>query len=155
MSFYTYLWLRYDGTPYYVGKGKNDRGFMSGGHRNINRPKDPARILIQNCESEQEAFEIERFLISLYGRRDLSVGPLLNKTDGGEGVCGLRHSEETKKMWSAKRKGIRKPPRTAEHCRNIALAKMGSRNPMFGKAMFYGRRTTKRDGRGRLVSGSI
>lgn len=30
---------------------------------------------------------------------------LVNSTLGGEGVCGFRHSEETKKKWSAKRAG--------------------------------------------------
>jgi hypothetical protein len=36
--------------------------------------------------SEEEAKELEVFLIKLYGRRDLNTGTLVNMTDGGEGV---------------------------------------------------------------------
>lgn len=44
MTFYTYFWLRENGTPYYVGKGTGDRAFTSRGHR-VKRPKHTSRIL--------------------------------------------------------------------------------------------------------------
>jgi len=82
MEFYTYLWLRDDGTPYYVGKGRDTRAFVC--HRKGNQP--PARnfILIEDHESEQDAFFAEKFLISYYGRKDLGTGSLINLTDGGD-----------------------------------------------------------------------
>lgn len=87
MIFYTYLWLRENGTPYYVGKGCENRGFISDGHV-VHRPVDDNRIVIEYHSSEEEAFQAEIFLISYYGRIDLGSGCLRNKCDGGEGVSG-------------------------------------------------------------------
>src|SRR5580692_7723704 len=79
MEFYTYLWLREDGTPYYVGKGRGRRAFRKGCP-----PID--RVLIQAFPSEEDALTAEIFLIAYYGRKDLGTGILRNLTDGGDGV---------------------------------------------------------------------
>lgn len=94
MSFYTYLWLREDGTPYYVGKGTGNRAFKRGQRKAVFPPRDVSRILIQEFVSEPEAFEAEKFLISYYGRKDLGLGDLRNLTDGGDGASGFKHSEK-------------------------------------------------------------
>jgi len=86
VEFYTYLWLRYDGTPYYVGKGCGRRAYQSNGGRTYRPPNDTDRILIQGHASEEDAFFAEKFLIALWGRLDLSTGILRNLTDGGEGT---------------------------------------------------------------------
>jgi hypothetical protein len=92
--FYTYLWLREDGTPYYVGKGKGIRAFYKMQRKFSPPPKE--RIIIQHFSSEMEALEAEKFLISFYGRKDLGQGCLHNFTDGGEGVSGLHFSIESR-----------------------------------------------------------
>jgi hypothetical protein len=97
-TFYTYFWLRENGTPYYVGKGKDKRGFESRGHRVSCPPED--RIIIQYHPSEEEALEVEIFFIGYYGRIDLGTGCLSNLTDGGENppsMLGKKLSEITKK----------------------------------------------------------
>ena len=85
------MWLRYDGTPYYVGKGHDNRAIRKGS------PQDLTRTLIQEHKSEADAFEAEKFLIGFYGRIDLGTGCLRNRTDGGDGVSGYRHTEETRR----------------------------------------------------------
>lgn len=104
-SFYTYMWLRADGTPYYVGKGNRDRALTNHGRRVTRKPKDPMRILIQDFPSEEDAFLAERFLIALYGRKDLGTGILHNRTDGGEGAAGRRDSETTRLRKSFSNRG--------------------------------------------------
>jgi NUMOD3 motif-containing protein len=99
--FYTYLWFRENSLPYYVGKGKGDRAFVSDGH-GVHRPKDKARILIQNWESEEKAFEMEKWWIAFYGRKDLGTGCLRNLTDGGEGPSGFSESIRSKMSTSQK-----------------------------------------------------
>jgi hypothetical protein len=93
--FYVYLWLREDGTPYYVGKGTGYESLTIRGRyrayspfHNVKRPKDFSRILVQDYQDEKEALLVERFFISLYGRLDLGTGCLRNFTDGGEGQSG-------------------------------------------------------------------
>ena len=79
-KFYSYLWLREDGTPYYAGKGCGKRAFVRDDHR-IPPPRDRARILILNRDSEDEAFETEKELIFNWGRKDNGTG-CLQKPNG-------------------------------------------------------------------------
>ena len=82
-QFYTYLWLRDDGTPYYVGKGSGKRAYQSQGHL-TRRPKDRRNIQIFSHETEDAAFADEKRLIKWFGRKDLGLGCLHNFTDGGD-----------------------------------------------------------------------
>ena len=120
MKFYSYLWLRDDGTPYYAGKGKGRRAFQTQ-HRRIHPPKDRLRILVTPCGTEAEAFALEIYTIDLYGRKDLGTGCLRNLTNGGEGNAGAIVSVATRcKMRAAKvgkpiaRKGYRASPETRQ-----------------------------------------
>lgn len=121
MQFYTYLWLREDGTPYYVGKGTGTRAFKTSDH-GVKCPKDLDRILVQPQTSEDIAFQVERFLIDFYGRLDLKTGCLRNLTAGGEGVSGLLWSEEQRKKLSQSHKGL---VRSQQHRDNLAKALTG------------------------------
>jgi hypothetical protein len=101
---YTYLWLREDGTPYYVGMGNKHRA--SARHR-IGHAPPRERIILQDWPTEAEAREAERFLIALFGRMDTGSGCLRNLTDGGEGASNptalvrQRQSEGTKRKLAA------------------------------------------------------
>ena len=84
MNYYTYAYLRKDGTPYYVGKGKKDRAYQSS--HTVKVPKDKGRILfLKTGLSEQEAYKHEKYMIFVLGRKDLATGILRNLTSGGEG----------------------------------------------------------------------
>jgi hypothetical protein len=107
--FYTYLWLRGDGTPYYVGKGSNGRAYEKHEHNGM-QPPAAERVIIQGFELEEDAFFAEKFLISFYGRKDLGTGCLRNLTDGGEGTSGVIRSSETLARMSAVRRGKTRSP---------------------------------------------
>jgi len=119
VSFYTYLWLREDGTPYYVGKGHDRRAFRKG-----SPPIE--RVLIQEFPDNASALEAEKFLIAYYGRKDLGTGILRNRTDGGDGLS----SEEVKRLWQ-------KPEHRAMMCKanrkpNSGQFKKGAISPRRG-----------------------
>lgn len=134
-DFYTYLWLRESGTPYYAGKGTGRRAFSSSAH-GVHRPVDRVRILIQEFPSEEDAFEAEKFLIAYYGRKDLGTGCLRNLTDGGEGTSNpdeetrrkIREarakqtfSDETRRKISISGKGRKYPPEFGQQIRERQL----------------------------------
>lgn len=99
--YYVYQYLREDMTPYYIGKGSNNR--INEGH-NVAIPIKKRRVIIADNLSEQEAFDLEIKLIAKHGRKDLGTGILRNQTNGGDGASGNRHSEETKAKMRAEAK---------------------------------------------------
>jgi hypothetical protein len=102
--YYTYAYLREDGTPYYIGKGKGDRAYKHSLHRLKPPSEDRIKILKKNL-TEVEAFEEEIRLIAEYGRKDLETGILRNMTDGGEGPSGRINSPENRAGISKRMKG--------------------------------------------------
>lgn len=103
--FYTYAYLREDGTPYYIGKGKDGRIYKKGKGQ-IKPPRDKSRIIFlkQNL-TEEQSFRHEIYMISIFGRKDLGTGILRNKTNGGQGVSGIVRSETTRRKMSESKKG--------------------------------------------------
>jgi len=121
--YYTYAYLREDGTPYYIGKGKGDRAYRKDG-KPCATPKDKSKIIqLKTNLTEEEAFNHERYMIFILGRKDLGTGILLNKSDGGEGASGCIPSEETRKKRSVRMGGENNP----------SYGKRGKDSPSYGK----------------------
>jgi hypothetical protein len=105
-DYYTYAYLRKDGTPYYIGKGKGDRAFRRRGRCGCKAPLDESFILILKKNlTEEEAFKHEIYMIAVLGRKDLGTGILRNFTDGGEGPSGAIVTEATRAKMSASQRG--------------------------------------------------
>jgi hypothetical protein len=122
--FYTYAFLRRDGTPYYIGKGSGKRIYSKGG-RACGTPKDISRIIFlkQNL-TEGEAFKHEAYMIAVFGRKDLGTGILNNRTDGGEGSSGAIRPPELREKISQTMKGR---TFTEEHKKNLSTSRRGKR----------------------------
>ena len=108
-NFYVYAYLREDGTPYYIGKGKERRAWDQ--HRKngkgVHTPDDYKRIiLLHENLVESDAFLLETKLIAQYGRQDLGTGILKNQTDGGEGSSNTSSEVNWKKGSSRRGKSL-------------------------------------------------
>jgi hypothetical protein len=102
MNYYVYIYLREDGSPYNVGKGKDDRWKAVHG---VEVPS-PDRVIFPITQTTEEwAHFMEMEFIDFYGRLNDGTGILENLTDGGEGSSGRILSEETKQKISQANKG--------------------------------------------------
>jgi len=122
-NFYVYEYLREDGTPYYIGKGKDKRAWVKG-KTEVGKPTDDSRIvLLKENLSNDEAKALEIELIAHYGRKDLGTGILRNKTAGGDGsvLTGEQNGMFGKTGEQHHMYGKKRPEMTGEH------------NPMYGK----------------------
>ena len=98
--------------PFYIGIG-NDENYKRSkikSNRSIywknvtNKTVYEIEILLDNLTWEQ-ACQKEIEFISLYGRKDLFTGTLVNMTNGGEGTPGIKRSEEYILKLSERQKG--------------------------------------------------
>jgi hypothetical protein len=113
--------------PIYVGKGCRRRASLHirrAGRSKINNIHLQRFILARRREGiltsfeidkifdvEKDAFDYEKKLIRIYGRRDLGTGTLFNNTDGGEGVSGI--SEKNRSDKSNRMRAWRNSPEVA------------------------------------------
>ena len=119
-----------DNTIFYVGIGEPKRAYVkynrsSLWNNTVNKHGYYVEVILEGL-SQEDACDIEIYLINKFGRKDLSLGALVNLTEGGEGIVnaseetkrkiseaqkgntawlGRKHSEETKKRMSIAQKG--------------------------------------------------
>lgn len=122
---YVYRHIRLDkNEPFYIGIGSDlnyKRSRAKSGRNKIwydivSKTNYDIEILIDNISWEQ-ALSKEIEFISIYGRIDKGNGTLCNLTDGGEGVLGIIHTEETKQKLSKIFKGHKHTKETIEKIR--------------------------------------
>jgi len=122
--YYVYAYLRKDGTPYYIGKGKKNRAYDK--NHNLYIPTEKSRIVFLETQlSDIGSLALERRYVEWYGRKDIGTGILRNRTNGGEGAEGLKHTDSSKLKISIKNKGRILGSHTPETNKKRQLTMMG------------------------------
>ena len=130
---YVYRHIRLDkNEPFYIGIGKTEKRAYEKIKRNqfwyniVAKTNYKVEILFDNLTWE-EAGEKEKEFIKLYGKK-ANNGTLVNITDGGGGILGARHTEESKRKIgeaSKKQKRQKLSEERKQHLRQINLGKIG------------------------------
>jgi len=109
----------------YIGKGSGNRHLVHLRRKDKhpltqriqwirNQGLEPVIDFICQGVDEEFAFLVEQEAIAKYGRKDLGKGPLLNLTDGGDGIVGHRHTEDARSRISAALR-VRPPAMKGRH----------------------------------------
>jgi len=137
---YVYRHIRLDkNEPFYIGIGKTEKRAYEKIKRNqfwhniVAKTNYEVEILFDNLTWE-EAGEKEKEFIKLYGKRDNKTGILVNITDGGGGILGVRHTEESKRKISEESKNRKRQPRSEETKQKLRLANLGKIGPRLGSS---------------------
>ena len=147
--YYVYKHIRLDNnTCFYIGKGKDGRKDVP--NRNLTHDSICDRhgykvVIFKDKLNEAEAFKLEEDLIRCYvfkmgygicikGYMNNNNKFLTNRTFGGEGASGYKHSEESKRKNSESHKGKKQSEETKEKISEKMKGKnAGEKNGMFGK----------------------
>lgn len=135
-AYYVYEHRRCDtGAVFYVGKGSGPRVRCDRGRnrywRNVARKAGWSPRIVFRTEDEELAFLAEQELIR---RHRLLGSPLVNQTEGGEGMAGFKFPAEVLERRAEAQRGQKRPSvsaklrgreRSPEHCRHIAEANRG------------------------------
>lgn len=118
MRFYTYIHASPEGDVFYVGKGVNNRVYSMSDRswiwrERFNKYDGILMKIIARFETEQEAFEHERHLISEYRNKGFE---LVNLTEGGRGANGYKQSEALRIARSEKMRGYKYEIVTCPNC---------------------------------------
>lgn len=136
---YVYRHIRLDkNEPFYIGIGRTEK--YARAFSKMSRSKQWKGIANRGYEVEiilddltwDEACEKEKEFIALYGRIDLKTGPLINFTDGGEGLKNYVYTEEARK--------------------NMSLGQMGNQKWKLRKITDETRRKISQANKGRVMS---
>lgn len=107
-KYYVYIHHRMgDGSVFYVGKGTGKRAWLRAGRSDVwfdNCNGDRLVVILADGLSSEAALFVERVVIDLIGLSNLA-----NKTYGGGGSEGYRHSETWKSILSSKMSGLGNP----------------------------------------------
>jgi hypothetical protein len=142
MGFPFYIYVLSRDRPFYVGKGQRQRIAQHFANANRGDSSLPARVIRKtqkaggsitcvidsvHCD-EKSALARERELIASVGRRNNGTGTLVNLTDGGEGVSGLKMSPSTRAALSATRKAFAQTPAGRQMINKIAAKRRGQKH---------------------------
>lgn len=131
-DFYVYQHKEADtGRVFYVGRGRGKRITETGSKRSkfwtrtVQKHGGFIAEKVYENLSHDRANELEKMLISAYGRENLC-----NLTDGGEGMSGGTHTTEWRELMRSKMTGRKF---SKEHCEKISASRAGEKHFNWGK----------------------